>query len=136
MIQHDMMLWDHGVPRPDGSFNPEQRPEADVNQFQSTAKMADQPMKLAFVFLTPTKCPNYRSRRLYMTTPADAVHGSHPAISLHERAGHADRRRVDPHYHQPTDLYSSYSDKDFRRASTPRRPPSVRGAAGRGRVKR
>jgi hypothetical protein len=31
MIQHDMMLFDHGMPRPDGTVRPEQRPEADVN---------------------------------------------------------------------------------------------------------
>ena len=38
MIQHDMMLFDHGMPRADGSIPPEQRPEADVNiEFQMTA---------------------------------------------------------------------------------------------------
>src|SRR5205085_7755857 len=42
MIQHDIMLFDHGMPRPDGTMSPEQRPEADVNlEFQSHAKMAD-----------------------------------------------------------------------------------------------
>src|SRR5438270_4326260 len=51
MIQHDMMLWDHGMPRPDAPVSPEQRPEADVNiEFQSTAKMSDAAMKLAFSF--------------------------------------------------------------------------------------
>jgi hypothetical protein len=28
MIQHDMMMFDHGMPRADGTLNPEQRPEA------------------------------------------------------------------------------------------------------------
>jgi Peptidase family M28 len=51
MIQHDMMLWDHGLPRADGTVDPEQRVEADVNiDFQSTSKFADQAMKLAFAF--------------------------------------------------------------------------------------
>src|SRR5215468_12659547 len=51
MIQHDMMMWDHGMPRPDGTWNPEQRPEADVNiEFLNTSKFADQAMKLAFFF--------------------------------------------------------------------------------------
>src|SRR6266581_5108123 len=51
MIQHDMMLFDHGMPRADGTLGPEQRPEADINiEFQSTAKLADQAMKLAFFF--------------------------------------------------------------------------------------
>jgi len=31
MIQHDMMLFDHGMPRADGTVSSEQRPEADVN---------------------------------------------------------------------------------------------------------
>ena len=51
MVQHDMMLFDHGMPRADGTISPEQRPEADVNiEFQSTAKRADDAMKLAFLF--------------------------------------------------------------------------------------
>src|SRR5213592_192776 len=38
MIQHDMMLFDHGMPRSDGTLSPEQRPEADVNiEFQASA---------------------------------------------------------------------------------------------------
>src|SRR5207248_10273854 len=51
MIQHDMMMWDHGMPRADGTWNPEQRTEADINiESQSTAKFADQAMKLGFFF--------------------------------------------------------------------------------------
>lgn len=41
IMQHDMMLFDHGMPRADGSMSPVQRPEADVNiEFQSTSKLA------------------------------------------------------------------------------------------------
>src|SRR4026209_2370725 len=41
VIQHDMMLFDHGMPRADGTLSPEQRPEADVNiEFAGTSKMA------------------------------------------------------------------------------------------------
>ena len=43
MIQHDMMMFDHGMPRADGTVSPEQRPEADVNiEFQTTSKFARQ----------------------------------------------------------------------------------------------
>ena len=53
MIQHDMMMWDHGMPGPDGKVSPEQRREADVNiEFQSTAKMAEGAQALAWVFKT------------------------------------------------------------------------------------
>jgi hypothetical protein len=42
MVQHDMMLWDHGLPRADGTVSAEQRVEADVNiDFQSTSRFPD-----------------------------------------------------------------------------------------------
>jgi hypothetical protein len=120
MIQHDMMLFDHGMPRADGTLSPEQRPEADVNiEFQSAAKYADQAMKLAFLF---------RDANEKYATDYPAAVGSHmtntdstpfmdlvPAISLreNERGMHIGAG-WDPHWHQPTDRYSTFSDKDFR----------------------
>src|SRR5207245_5534892 len=51
MIQHDMMLFDHGMPRSDGKVSKEQRPEADVNiEFQMNSKMAAQSQSLAWTF--------------------------------------------------------------------------------------
>jgi hypothetical protein len=120
MIQHDMMLFDHGMPGPDGKVSPEQRPEADVNiEFQSTAKMADQAMKLAW-FL---KAANEK----YATDYPAAV-GPHmtntdsrpfmdliPAVSLRENERGAQiGAGWDPHWHQPTDVYATFSDKDYR----------------------
>src|SRR5437879_5960102 len=56
MVQHDMVLFDHGMARADGTLNPEQRPEADVNiEYQSTSKFADQARKLAFFFRDPNE---------------------------------------------------------------------------------
>jgi len=49
MIQHDMMMVDHGPPTADGKLAPQQRPEADINiEFASTSKFGDESMKLAF----------------------------------------------------------------------------------------
>ena len=120
MIQHDMMLRDDGMPRADGSVNPEQRPEADVNiEFQSASKLANESMKLAFLF---------RDANEKYATDYPAAVGNHmsntdstpfmdlvPSISLreNERGMHIGAG-WNPHYHQATDLYSSYSDKDFR----------------------
>ena len=120
MIQHDMMLWDHGMPRADGKWNREQRPEADVNiEFQSTAKMADAAMKLALFF---------RDVNEKVATDYPAAIGAHmtntdstvfmdlvPAISLreNERGMHVGAG-WDPTWHQPIDVYSMFSDKDFR----------------------
>src|SRR5437762_5357310 len=51
MIQHDMMLFDHGMPNADGTMRREQRPEADVNiEFQLSSKMAAESQRLAWIF--------------------------------------------------------------------------------------
>ncbi|MCY4122515.1 MAG: M20/M25/M40 family metallo-hydrolase, partial [Acidobacteria bacterium] len=51
MIQHDMMLFDHGAPGPDGVVSRDQRREADVNiEFQSNSDLADESRDLAFRF--------------------------------------------------------------------------------------
>jgi hypothetical protein len=120
MIQHDMMLWDHGMPRPDGTLSPEQRPEADVNiEFQSSAKFAAEAQQLAWVF--------QRANEKYATDYPATV-GAHmtntdsapfqdvvAAISLRENErGTQIGAGWDPNWHQPTDLYTTYSDKDFR----------------------
>lgn len=120
MIQHDMMLFDHGMRRADGSVSPEQRPEADVNiEFQSTSRFADEAMKLAFLF---------RDANEKYATDYPAAVGSHmtntdstafmdftPSISLreNERGMHIGAG-WDPHWHQPTDRYETFSDADFR----------------------
>ena len=120
MIQHDMMLFDHGMPRADGTLAPEQRPEADVNiEFQATSKFAAEAQQLAWAF--------ERANEEYATDYPASV-GSHmtntdsapfqdyvPAISLRENErGTQIGAGWDPNWHQPTDLYSTYSDKDFR----------------------
>jgi hypothetical protein len=119
MIQHDMMMWDHGMPRADGTWNPEQRPEADVNiEFQSTAKKADEAMKLAF---------HFRDANEKYATDYPAAVGPHmtntdstpfmdlvPAISLRENErGMHTGGGWNPHWHQPTDRFDTFSDKDF-----------------------
>jgi hypothetical protein len=120
MIQHDMMLWDHGMPRADGAVNPEQRAEADVNiEFQSTAKFADQAMKLAFFFRDAnekyaTDYPATVGNHMTNTDSSDFMNLV-PAISLRENErGMQIGAGWNPQYHQPTDRYAAYSDKDFR----------------------
>src|SRR6266705_2785061 len=120
MIQHDMMLFDHGMPRADGTLAAEQRPEADVNiEFQSSAKFAAEAAQLAWTF--------ERANEQYATDYAASV-GSHmtntdsapfqdyvPAISLRENErGTQIGAGWDPNWHQPTDRYATYGDKDFR----------------------
>src|SRR5262249_26771741 len=51
MIQHDMMLFDHGMPGKDGTLSKEQRPEADINiEFQVNSVAVAQSQALAWAF--------------------------------------------------------------------------------------
>lgn len=135
MIQHDMMMWDHGMPIPqlDAAGNPvldakgqpvhvspkEQRREADVNiEFQSVSKQADASAKLAWMF--------HAANGKYATNYPAAV-GPHmtntdstpfmdlvPAISLRENErGMQIGAGWNPNWHQPSDVFTTYSDKDF-----------------------
>jgi hypothetical protein len=120
MIQHDMMMFDHGMPREDGTVSKEQRPEADVNiEFQSTAKMADAAQKLAWVFHAANEkyATDYpASVGPHMTnTDSGPFQDIIAAISLRENErGKEIGAGWDPHWHQPTDVYATFSDKDFR----------------------
>ena len=136
MIQHDMMMWDHGMPQPvmgpdgkpqvDGRGRAmfkapkDQRPEADVNvEFQSRAKMADEAMKLAFVF-------KYAGEKYatdypvnvgpHMTnTDSDPFMDIVPAISLRENErGAQTGSGWNPTWHTPLDVWATFTDKDFR----------------------
>jgi Peptidase family M28 len=120
MIQHDMMMFDHGMPGADGKVSPEQRPEADVNiEFQSTAKMAEGAQKLAWFFKAANEkyATDYPAAVGPHMTNTDSVPFMDliPAISLreNERGAHIGAG-WDPHWHQPTDVYATFSDKDFR----------------------
>lgn len=120
MIQHDMMMFDHGMPRPDGTMSPEQRPEADVNiEFQTTSKQAEGAQKLAWFFQTANEkyATDYPARvGQHMTnTDSGPFQDIVPAISLRENErGEQIGAGWDPQWHQPTDLYTTYNDKDFR----------------------
>ena len=120
MIQHDMMLFDHGMPGADGSVSKLQRPEADVNiEFQSTAKEAEGAQKLAWAFYAANEsyARDYPAALgPHMThTDSDPFMDIVPAISLRENErGREIGAGWDPQWHQPTDLYATYSDADFR----------------------
>mgnify|MGYP000126386074 FL=1 len=120
MIQHDMMMWDHGMPKADGTMAKDQRPEADVNiEFQISSKMWKASSELAWAL--------HQSNTKYATDYPAQV-GPHmtntdsgpfqdliPAISLRENErGTQTGNGWNPHWHQPTDVWSTYTDKDFR----------------------
>jgi hypothetical protein len=115
-----MMLFDHGMPRADGTISPEQRPEADVNiEFQSNSKRAPESEALAWAF--------EKANERYATDYPASV-GSHmtntdsspfmddvAAISMRENErGTQIGNGWDPQWHKPTDVFATYTDKDFR----------------------
>jgi len=115
MIQHDMMMWDHGNPV---TYN--QALDADVDiEFQLNSALAAQSAELAVQLLNSnrlfaTDYPAVMSNAMSNTdsTPfMDLI----PAVSLREnRRLYETGNRANPHWHQPTDLFVTFSDADFR----------------------
>jgi hypothetical protein len=120
MIQHDMMMFDHGMPAADGAIGKEQRPEADVNiEFQSNSKMAAESQALAWHFQQANEkyASDYPATVGRHMSNTDSVPFQEVVATISLR----ENERLpqigngwDPHWHQPTDLFSTYSDKDFR----------------------
>jgi hypothetical protein len=122
MIQHDMMMWDHGAPRADGTVSRDQRPEADVNiEFQSASAQAEESMKLAFVFKSAADAYNTDYPATvgpHMTnTDSGPFQDIIPAISLreNERGAHTGAG-WNPTWHTPLDVWTTFTDNDFRLA--------------------
>jgi hypothetical protein len=120
VVQHDMLMWDHGMPAPDGKVSPWQRPEADLNiEFQVNSKMVAESQQLAWFFKDAnfryaTDYPAVVGQHMQNTDSASFMHDA-PAISLREN----ERRDYigvgwNPHWHRATDVFATYSDKDFR----------------------
>jgi hypothetical protein len=136
MIQHDMMMWDHGAPIPERDANGKvkldslgrpitylsktQRHEADVNiEFQDASKFAAEASRLAFFF----RKMNDRYATDYPAAVGDRMSNTDsrpfqdlvPSISLreNERLAHTGSG-WNPTWHQPIDVMSTFSDDDFR----------------------
>ena len=115
MIQHDMMLWDHGNP-----VTWQQALDADVDiEYQLNSAKAAESAQLAVQLLNAnrvfaTDYPAAMSNAMSNTDSSpfmDLV----PAVSLREnRRLYETGRGANPHWHRATDLYVSFSDADFR----------------------
>ena len=120
MIQHDMMLWDHGAPNAAGIVSSKQRPEADVNiEFQSNSDLAGESMKLAFVFKAAADKFNtdYPATVGPHMTNTDSTPFMNlvPSISLRENErGAQTGAGWNPTWHTPLDVWTTFSDDDFR----------------------
>ena len=115
MIQHDMMLWDHGNPV---TYN--QVLDADVDiEFQLASERADESAALALKLLNAnrmfaTDYPAVMSNAM-SSTDSRSFQDLVAAVSLREnRRLYETGNRANPHWHQPTDLFVTFSDADFR----------------------
>jgi hypothetical protein len=119
-IQHDMMMFDHGMPDETGVVSKEQRREADFNiEFQSNSTMADASMRLALaVKLAADKYTTDYPGTLgpHMTnTDSGPFMNLVPAISMRENErGMNTGAGWSPTWHQVIDVFTTYSDKDFK----------------------
>ncbi len=120
VIQHDMMLFDHGMPGKDGKPGKDQRVEADVNiEFQANSKMAAESAALAW----QVHAANEKYATEYPANVGPHMSNTDSArfqdfvasISLreNERMLHIGTG-WDPHWHQPTDLFVNFTDADFK----------------------
>jgi len=119
MVQHDMMMVDHGPPTAEGKLAPEQRPEADINiEFASTSKFGEEAMKLAFFWRAANEkfATHYPAAvGPHMTnTDSDPFKDLVPSLSLRENErGSQIGGNWDPTHHQPIDVLTTFTDKDF-----------------------
>jgi hypothetical protein len=115
MIQHDMMLWDHGNP-----VTLNQALDADVDiEFQLASEKADESAALALKLLNAnrmfaTDYPAAMSNAM-SNTDSGPFQDLVASVSLREnRRLYETGNRANPHWHQPTDLFVTFSDADFR----------------------
>jgi hypothetical protein len=127
MIQHDMMMFDHGMPvaRVDSQGKQvvapplEQRREADVNiEFQANARQAEGAQKLAWLLRAANDkyASDYPAAVGPHMTNTDSTPFMDlvPSISLRENErGQQIGAGWNPHWHQPTDLVATFRDKDY-----------------------
>jgi hypothetical protein len=104
----------------DGRSPARQRAEADVNiEYQSDSRFAEQSRALAFAFRDANEAyaTDYAAAVGHHMTNTDSVPFMHfaPSISLREtERGMHIGAGWNPHWHQPSDRYDSFSDDDFR----------------------
>jgi acetylornithine deacetylase/succinyl-diaminopimelate desuccinylase-like protein len=115
IIQHDMMMFDHGMPP--GS---KQAADADINvDYQRDSRMAADSAKLAAAI----QAANRLYAPTYPATVGDQMAGTDSirfedlvaAVSVRENERIAGIiRGSNPNHHEPTDAYANYAEEDFR----------------------
>jgi hypothetical protein len=114
MIQHDQILFDHGLPP-----QPDQIPNADIDveyQASTTFALPSQQLALALRAGNQTYSVRYPAQVGSNMNYTDSVPFQNSTATVSVR----DNQRVaeigngsNPHWHQPTDVYTAFSEDDF-----------------------
>jgi len=115
MIQHDQILFDHGLPP-----QPDQIPNADVDvEYQASSTYATRSLQLANALRqgNQTYSTDYPAQIGSNMNYTDSVPFQNYTATVSVR----DNQRVaeigngsNPHWHQPSDVYAAFSEADFR----------------------
>lgn len=115
VIQHDKILFDHGLPP-----GPDQIEGADIDiEYQRRSDFADQSQTLAELLFEG----NVEFAESYPSEVSDDMNNTDskpfqddcPSVSVRENRRVAEiGKGSDPHWHQPTDVFETFSEADFR----------------------
>jgi hypothetical protein len=115
IIQHDMMLFDHGMPP-----GPTQSPTADINiEYQESSRLGAESAKLAAALQAANRrhAPEYPTTIGSNMAGTDSIHFQDlaPSVSMRENERITGIiRGSNPNHHESTDRYDRYDEKDFR----------------------
>ncbi len=106
MIQHDQILFDHGLPP-----QPDQIPGADLDiEYQASSTNATRSLQLATALRTgnQTYSTDYRAQ-----IGSNMNYTATVSVRDNQRVAEIGNGS-NPHWHQPSDLYTAFSEADFR----------------------
>jgi hypothetical protein len=115
IIQHDMLLWDHGNPP-----MAIQSLHADVNiEYQLNSAKAAESAQLGLLMINSNRmfATNYPAQlsNSMSNTDTGAFQDIIPSVSVREgRRLYEMGRGANPTYHQPTDIFATFTDLDYR----------------------
>lgn len=115
LITHDMVLYDHGV----GSPSTGQSPYADLDvEFRANTDYATESADLAYAWrlANGNHSQEYPANVGNNSTNTDDTpfHNYCPSISVRENRRGSGDEWICPYYHKTSDIYSNYSEDDFR----------------------
>jgi hypothetical protein len=114
IVQHDMILYDHGV----GTAGADQSPYADLDvEWRAGTTYATQSRNLAqyWRLRNGTYSTQYPANSADHSTNTDDTpfQNDTASISVRENRRSLSDEWINPHYHQNTDAYASYLESDF-----------------------